>query len=365
MNKKIIFALAMALLLIAIPLSSVSASAKASSLLNYNISVTTTGQGDLYWTHGKNMEFFLCNGDDSYNQNCKIKNKTNYKFSRLIERGIVPKAADGWYFDGFYTRVGSKLNPDVYNIDVLRITVKGLYYYDYVLSLDNPKYKHYSKKRYEDMIKAYLKSAYGTTRCKKLFTTKMYQFTAKDSEIYSKFKAKVPRDFKTINDMIKTIGDSPFPLSSPDSAIEGLKFKSSNSRVISIKKNTSIATVKGEGKATITISAPEADTTLASTVKYVIRVYPVKVDLISATKSLKDVKIKWETDLKSSGYELQLSAKSAMTDIYNKTITSGKTSTTKVSLTKKADYGYVRIRAYKKSAGEKLYGPWSSVTKIN
>lgn len=364
MNKKIIFALTIALLLMAIPLSSAAASAKSSGLLNYNISVTTTGQGELYWTYGKNMEFFLCNGDDSYNQNCKIKSSTNYEFSRLIERGIVPKANNGWYFTGFYNRVGGKLNPDTYNIDVLRVTVKGLYYYDYVLSSDNPKYNHYSKKKYEDMVKGYLKSAYGTTRYKKLFTTKMYQFPNKDSDVYGKFRAKELVEFKRIDDMTKSIGDSSFSLPSPYTSIDRLTFKSSNSKVISINKGTNIATVKGQGKATITVSAPETDTTLPSTTKYVIRIYPVKVELGSAAKSSKEIKLKWATDLKSSGYELQLSTKPAMAEAYKKTITSAKTSSTVVTLTKKANYNYARIRAYKKSSGEKLYGPWSSVIKI-
>ncbi|MGF6375707.1 hypothetical protein M2140_000756 [Clostridiales Family XIII bacterium PM5-7] len=364
MNKKLIFALTMVLLLMMIPLSSAQASAKSSQLLNYHISVTTSGQGELYWTHGKNMEFFLCNGNDSYNQNCLIKNGKDYTFSRLIERGIVPKPSDDWYFDGFYNRSGGKLNPDVYNIDILRVTVDGLYYYDYVLSLDNAKYKHYSKKKYEDTVKAYLKTAYGTTRYKKLFTTKLYQFQNKTVDVYGKFKPKQPVKLKQIGDLRKNIGDDVFLIPSPNSSIKELTYKSSNRNVISIKKGTDIATIKGQGKTTITVSIPETETTLATVSKFVIRVYPLKMNLISASASTKSYTFKWKSDLNSSGYELQYSPNANMTNFAKKSITSAKASTTKITATKKIRYTYARIRSYKKSGGETLYSPWSNIIKI-
>lgn len=362
MNKKNIIILTMAMLLIAIPLFSSTAS--ASSLLNYNVSISTSGEGQLYWTYGKNMEFFLCNGNDSYNNNCRVRSDVNYKFSRLIDRNIVPKAKKGWYFYGFTNRVGEKVSYKTHNITVLRVTVKGVYFYDYVLSYDNPQYTNYTPKRYEELVKNYLKVTYGTSRYRTLFTTKMYQLPKKNADLIGKFKAKKTWELKKINNIIKSVNDDSFTLPSPFKTLSSLTYKSSNSKVIAISKGTNHAKIEGEGKATITVSAPETNTLLQTTGEFAVYVYPKKVSLTSVAKQSKYIHLKWSTDLKSSGYQIQLSPNSAMLGCYKKTITSAKTYTTKVTRNKKIDYHYARIRPYKNSCGEKLYGPWSSVKKI-
>ena len=107
MNRKLWSVVAVVLLAAVIPVSSWALS-MPKDLLTYTVSVTSSGSGQLYWNYGKNMEFFLCNGSDAYNQNCRIKKSESYKFTTLIDRGIVPKADDGWFFDGFYDKSGAR-----------------------------------------------------------------------------------------------------------------------------------------------------------------------------------------------------------------------------------------------------------------
>lgn len=355
MNRKFVITIAAILVAAVIPVTSWALS-MPKDLLTYTVSVTPSDGGQLYWNYGKNMEFFLCNGSDAYNQKCRISKKESYKFSSLVNRGIVPKADQGWYFDGFYDRSGSKLAINPLNIDIIRITIDGKYLYDYVLSFDNTVYKNYTKKKYQEMTRAYLRSIFETSRYKVMFKSQFYDIPEKSADLYPRFRAKSSRNLKHPIDRSKVYGNSDFLIwpGCPDDAA----YKSSNSKVLSVDKVSGLCKIKGEGVATVTITLPETETLLAETVKVKVRIRPVNVSILSAQKKdAKTLEVKWKTDPKCSGYEIEVGADSSFSKITaKKTIGSAKTDSTKITLPKNAVATTVRIKAFKRSCGEKLYG---------
>lgn len=94
---------------------------KASASVNA-VTVNVSGCGELYWNYGKNMEFCLDGGWDSMNKACKVQNGESMSLSSIITRGLIPRAADGWYFDGFYNSGGKKITSIKQTpIDILRV----------------------------------------------------------------------------------------------------------------------------------------------------------------------------------------------------------------------------------------------------
>lgn len=359
MNRKLLITTAALLLAVIIPVTSWALS-MPKDLLTYTVSFNASGSGQLYWNYGKNMEFFLCNGSDSYNQNCRIKKGVSYKFSTLVDRGIIAKADNGWYFDGFYDKAGAKLLMEPVNIDVIRVTTDGFYIYDYLLSFDNTAYKNYTKKRYQDEMKKYLRNLYGVSRYKVLFQTKLYNIPPKTASLYPRFQKKSLRKLTFPKDMTKMYGDPAFNLW-PDCPKDiNASYKSSNSKVLSLDKTSGLCKIKGEGVATITINVPETDHNLAEEAKVKVRVKPIAVSILSARrKDTKTIELKWKPDLKSSGCEIEVSSDTKFSKIIaKKTVGSAKTAATKIMIPKNAVCKAVRIRAFKRSCGEKLYGAY-------
>ena len=357
MNRKLWSVVAVVLLAAVIPVSSWALS-MPKDLLTYTVSVTSSGSGQLYWNYGKNMEFFLCNGSDAYNQNCRIKKSESYQFTTLIDRGIVPKADDGWFFDGFYDKSGAKLLMKPVNIDVIRITVDGLYAYDYLLSFDNTAYKNYTKKRYQDEMKQYLRKLYGVSRYKVMFSTQLYNLPRKSADLYPKFKAKTLRKVQFPQDIDKVYGNPNFALWPNCPKASDVSYKSSNAKVLSIDKTSGLCKIKGEGIATVTLTLPETDRYLAETAKVKVRIKPTATPILSIRKKAeKSYELKWKPDTKCSGYEIEIGSDVSFSKIAaRKTVNSAKTGITKITIPKNAVCKVIRIRAYKRSCGEKLYG---------
>lgn len=361
MNRKLFITTIALLLAVIIPVTSWALS-MPKDLLTYTVSLTPSGNGQLYWNYGKNMEFFLCNGNDSYNQNCRIKKGVSYKFSTLVDRGIVPKADNGWYFDGFYDKSGTKLLMKPVNIDVIRITTNGFYVYDYLLSFDNTAYKNYTEKRYQDEMKKYLRNLYGVSRYKVMFQTKLYSVPPKTANLYPRFKEKTLRKLTFPKDMNKMYGDPSF-IFWPDCPKDiNASYKSSNTRVLSVDKVSGLGKIKGEGVATITITLPETERYLAKEIKVTARIKPISISILSARKKdTKTVELKWKPDTKSSGCEIEIASDTKFSKIIaKKTVSSAKTAATKITIPKNAVCKAIRIRAYKRSCGEKLYGAFNT-----
>ncbi len=144
-----------------------------------------------------------------------------------------------------------------------------------------------------------------------------------------------------------------------------ITYKSSNTQVVTVDSKSGKVTIKGTGKATITITAAGNDNYKASSKKITVTVIPKKA-VITSLKAGKESKltVTWAKDAKASGYVVQYSASSNF--INAKTVTIGKntTITKTISKLKGGKTYYVRVRAYTKAGTTDINGSWSVFKKV-
>ena len=197
----------------------------------------------------------------------------------------------------------------------------------------------------------------------------------------------------TASNFTKTVGDMPFFIQATSDGDGILTYKSSNESVANVSEE-GIIVIKGAGTAQITITASETDTCKASEKVITVTVNPgassgqttgngqntnntgnsennsnANADSIRETESTK-AKIKSAKNTKSKtltlklngqsdcdGYQIQYGLKKNFKGA--KTITKQTGSVTIKKLKVKKTY-YVRVRTYKKIAGNTYYGKWSN-----
>ena len=161
----------------------------------------------------------------------------------------------------------------------------------------------------------------------------------------------------------KTFGSKAFSLGARANC--KLKYKSSNTRAVSVNSKGKV-TIKGCGKATITLTASAKDFKTAVK-KVTITVKPKKA-AISSLKSIKKktAAVVWKRDKKATGYQVQycLSKKFTGSKTKLKTITKNKTTELKLKKLKRRKTYYVRVRSYKQSGSSKIYGTWSKTKTV-
>lgn len=147
-------------------------------------------------------------------------------------------------------------------------------------------------------------------------------------------------------------GAKPFKINA--SSKSKLAFTSSKPKIAAVNKNSGKVTIKGTGIATITIKAGKA------TKKVTIKVSPKKQTVKSAkTAKGKKLTVQYAKDTKASGYQVQISTdKKFKKNVKTKKLSKTSYTFTKLKTGKKY---YVRVRSYKKSGKETLYGTWSKV----
>ena len=92
---------------------------------------------------------------------------------------------------------------------------------------------------------------------------------------------------------------------------------------------------------------------------------PNKVKLLSVVnKKEKKIKATWKRDKTASGYELVYSQKRSFKNAKRVIVKSNKTVSTTIKKLKKGKTYYVKVRAYKKVNGKKIYGSYSSAKKV-
>lgn len=147
-------------------------------------------------------------------------------------------------------------------------------------------------------------------------------------------------------------GTKPFQINA--SSNSRMTFTSSNPKIVVVDANTGKVTVKNTGVAAITIKSGNV------TRRVTIKVSPKKISVKSAkTAKGRKLTVKWAKDKMASGYQVQVSTdKKFKKNVKSKKLT--KTSYTFKKLKTGKKY-YVKIRSYKKSGKEMLYGTWSKV----
>ncbi len=151
-------------------------------------------------------------------------------------------------------------------------------------------------------------------------------------------------------------GAKPFKI---NAVSEGkLTFTSSKPKIAAVDKNTGEVTIKNTGVAVITVQAGSVSKQVT------VKISPKKQSVKSA-KAVKGRKltVKWAKDKKASGYQVQVSTDKK----FKKNLKTKKTSKTSYTVTKlkTGKKYYVRVRSYKKSGKEMLYGAWSKVNSTS
>ena len=125
-------------------------------------------------------------------------------------------------------------------------------------------------------------------------------------------------------------------------------------------------TLKGPGKATITITAAATTNYNAASKNITITVKPKKATLKKAKSTKKrTLKVMWKRDTKATGYQVVIAQnkkfrKGKKTVLIKKNKT---TSRTFKKLKSRKNY-YYKVRAYKQVGKTKIYGSYSKVKKV-
>ncbi len=157
----------------------------------------------------------------------------------------------------------------------------------------------------------------------------------------------------------KVYGASAFSLGAE--AMTPMTYKSSNTKVATVSSAGKV-TIKGVGKATITINAAADETYMAAdAVKVTVKVNPKGTTISKVTAASKGFKVTWKKQAtQTTGYQIRYSLKSSMANSTTVTISKTTTVSKKVTKLKAKKKYYVQVRTYKTVSGTKYYSKWSA-----
>lgn len=180
---------------------------------------------------------------------------------------------------------------------------------------------------------------------------------------------KKAQEIKYTKSYRKAYGSKPFTLNAKRKKGNGkLTFTSSNAKIASVHRTSGKVTLKGTGRAVITVTAAETKTYKKKIVKITIDVEPGKQMVKSIKVKNRKLTVKWKKDNRADGYQLQYSQdKKFKKKVSSQTIKNRKTISKTTPKLKKGKTYYVRVRSYKNikvnGKTKKLYGSWSKVKK--
>lgn len=137
---------------------------------------------------------------------------------------------------------------------------------------------------------------------------------------------------------------------------------SSNNKNVATVSDTGKVTMKGYGKATITIRALATNKYASAVKKVTVEVLPVAQKIKSLKQGKGSIKVSYQKDSRATGYEIWCATKSDFSNA--KKVTVGSATSKVVSGLKSYTKYYVRVRSYKKCGSAKVTGNWSSVKNI-
>ena len=194
-----------------------------------------------------------------------------------------------------------------------------------------------------------------TTERKKPITT----------EVVTKKEGVLKKKIIIAKSIIKAYSKRPFLLKAKATGNERLIYKSNNNKVAKISSLGKV-TMKGYGKAIITITAPKSNQYEVATKKIELIVIPKKAKLSKVKSSRKEsVDISWKKDNLATGYQVQISTSRKFRKGVLQRYFSSSQKFIKVPLKKKSGKKYyVHIRSYKRMNGIDYYGKWSSLKSV-
>ena len=342
---------------------------KSKKAIFYSVTINNndTKRGTLYWTIDDKLNHFLSNKNaNQYNPKNEVTDGKMYNFSTLISRYLIPIAAPGYYFQGFYGQNNEKLNIKKINLDIIKIVSKGFIFYDCIESKNNAKYDLLTNSKYKELKKTEIKLLYGVSRYKIIDNIDVYSLPKKSSSYSVIFSPKIknPLTVERINPLV--LGEMDFVIKVTNPSDGKLTFKSSNPRILSVNKYNGLVKIKGEGISTIIIKSEATDKYNEETVKFDIEIYPPRlniIDLKSSHNSTLDITL--SKDYKASGYEIELSENNSFTKgIKTKRCNSKDKNCVTIKNLKSGKKYYVHARAFKKSKGKNLYSEYSKIRSV-
>jgi len=303
---------------------------------NYGIIGLTKGEKYYFYVVVDEMDFLSGNGTSVLYKN-EITSKVSY-LGDLVEQNITA------------SNITKKYSKDSFSVDAKADSGAELTY-----SSSNKKVATITKD--------------GEVTLKGLGTTKI-TIKAPASGVYKAatktITLKVTKGDANINvketSYTKALGSKAFRLGA--TAETSLTYKSSNIKVVTVDKKGKV-TIKGCGKATITITAGD-EKYKKSTKKVTIQVTPKTAKIKSArSKKAGQLTLTWNKQKEAKGYVIEYSTDKNFKDSV-KTVTIKKNGTVTKTLTglkKKTTY-YVRVKAYVEISGKRVYGETSKVKKV-
>ena len=175
-----------------------------------------------------------------------------------------------------------------------------------------------------------------------------------------KASQKITASSKTV-----TLGARAFSLGAKASGGGKLSYKTDN-KAVALVSSKGVITIKGVGKATITINASaNTNYNAAPAKKVTVTVLPKKTAVSKVSSSSKGkADVSWKKVSGVTGYSIQYSTSSKFSGAKTVTVKGSSASgTTLKSLKSKKNY-YVRVCTYKKVNGKTYYSDWSSAKKV-
>lgn len=158
----------------------------------------------------------------------------------------------------------------------------------------------------------------------------------------------------------KTSDSKPFYLNAK--AKSKLAYKTSNSKIVTVNSNGKV-TIKGIGKATITVTAVETSRYEKAVKKVTVTVKPSKPKIKDLSSKSNRITIRWDKlDDNITGY--QIAYKRVGSESYKCKTYKGSSLTKKVLKGFSGGTYYVKMRTYKVVDGKRVYSSWSSVKLI-
>ena len=169
----------------------------------------------------------------------------------------------------------------------------------------------------------------------------------------------------TAKDIQKTDGDKSFYIKAKASGKGKLSYKSDHTKVVKVDSKGKV-TIKGTGKAQITITAAGNSSYDSAVKKITISVAPKKTaDVKAVSKKSKTLKLTWKKTSGASGYLISYSTdKKFKKGVKKVVISSGKTTSRTIKNLKGKKTCYVKVRAFKTSGKSRVYGKYSKTVSV-
>jgi hypothetical protein len=155
-------------------------------------------------------------------------------------------------------------------------------------------------------------------------------------------------------------GTKPFAIGA--SAKTAMTYETSDPAVADISRD-GMVTLKGIGKAVITISAIETNEYNAASAKVVLNVKPGRPSLRAKNLKTRKVKIVWSKVAGASGYEVYIKCP-GQKKFHKRAVKSARVKSITHSKLKKGKYYCYKVRAFTKVGDKKVYGAFSKAKKV-